>query len=538
MKGTLIEKYQRFGGAMYTPVVLFTFPGMIVGLCAIFRNASIMGGLAADGTMWSQIWYMIYEGAQMVFRQMPLLFAMALPIGLAKKQAGRCVFEAIAVYLTFNYFLSAILTNWGTSFGIDFANMTTDDTGITLVASIKTLDTGIAGSLIVGAIVVWLHNRFYEFKLPEWLGVFKGAAFIYALGFFAMIPLALAFAIIWPQIQIGFENMQTFFMNSGVFGVFCYTTLSRLLIPVGLHHFIYMPFNYGDAVVAGGLKAYWSTHVIEFSQYQGNLADVFPEGRFLTLGYAKVFGSPGIAAAFYFTSPKEKRPQVLAIMLPVTLTAVVAGITEPIEFTFLFVAPLLFVVHSVLAGALAAVECLFGVVNGSAGNLIEFLLMNWIPLWSTQSAMWIKQIVIGLVFTGIWFVVFYFLIIKLDLKTPGREENEIKLYSKAEYRERQAALAVEAAGGAGAAGATASPDDVNGLKAVEFLMMLGGADNIVDVTNCATRLRVTVKDGTKVCPADDFKTAGAYGLVVNGNAVQVIVGMDVSIVRERFENLL
>ncbi|WP_239286930.1 alpha-glucoside-specific PTS transporter subunit IIBC [Collinsella sp. An7] len=538
MKGTLIEKFQRFGGAMYTPVVLFTFPGMIVGLCAIFRNASIMGGLAADGTMWSQIWYMIYEGAQMVFRQMPLLFAMALPIGLAKKQVGRCVFEAIAVYLTFNYFLSAILTNWGVNFGIDFANMTTDDTGITLIASIKTLDTGIAGSLIVGAIVVWLHNRYYEFKLPEWLGVFKGAAFIYVLGFFAMIPLALAFAIIWPQIQIGFENMQTFFMSSGVVGVFCYTTLSRLLIPVGLHHFIYMPFNYGDAVVAGGLKAYWSTHVIEFSQYQGNLADIFPEGRFLTLGYAKVFGSPGIAAAFYFTAPKEKRPQVLALMLPVTLTAVIAGITEPIEFTFLFVAPLLFVVHSILAGALAAVECLFGVVNGSAGNLIEFALMNWIPLWSTQSTMWIKQIVIGLVFTGIWFVVFYFLITKLNLKTPGREDAEIRLYSKAEYRERQAALAAEGAGGAGGVADAAAGGDENGLKAVEFLMMLGGAENIVDVTNCATRLRVTVKDGSKVCPADDFKAAGAYGLVVNGNAIQVIVGMDVSIVRERFENLL
>lgn len=538
MKGTLIEKFQRFGGAMYTPVVLFTFPGMIVGLCAIFRNASIMGGLAADGTMWSQIWYMIYEGAQMVFRQMPLLFAMALPIGLAKKQIGRCVFEAIAVYLTFNYFLSAILTSWGVNFGIDFANMTTDDTGITLIASIKTLDTGIAGSLIVGAIVVWLHNRYYEFKLPEWLGVFKGAAFIYVLGFFAMIPLALAFAIIWPQIQIGFENMQTFFMSSGVVGVFCYTTLSRLLIPVGLHHFIYMPFNYGDAVVAGGLKAYWSTHVIEFSQYQGNLADIFPEGRFLTLGYAKVFGSPGIAAAFYFTAPKEKRPQVLALMLPVTLTAVIAGITEPIEFTFLFVAPLLFVVHSILAGALAAVECLFGVVNGSAGNLIEFALMNWIPLWSTQSTMWIKQIVIGLVFTGIWFVVFYFLITKLNLKTPGREDAEIRLYSKAEYRERQAALAAEGASEAGRVADAAAAGDENGLKAVEFLMMLGGAENIVDVTNCATRLRVTVKDGSKVCPADDFKAAGAYGLVVNGNAIQVIVGMDVSIVRERFENLL
>lgn len=533
MKNKIMEKLQRFGGAMYTPVLLFTFPGLLIGICSIFQNKEIMGIIAEKGTLWYQFWYMIKEGAQTVFRQMPLIFTLALPIGLAKKQQARCALESLVIYITFNYFLCAILTSWGPTFGIDFANLDAGTTGLTTIASIKTLDTGIAGALIVSGLVVYLHNKYFEKQLPEWLGVFKGAAFIYVIGFFAMIPMALLFAFIWPKVQLGFSNMQSFFMGSGAIGVFCYTTLNRLLIPVGLHHFIYMPFNYGDAVVTGGLKAYWSLHMAEFAQYQGPLIDIFPEGRFLSLGYSKIFASPGIAAAFYFTAKKENRNKILALMIPVTLTAVIAGITEPIEFTFLFIAPSLFVVHSILAGAIAAVEYLFGVVCGSAGNLIEFTLMNWIPLWPTQHAMYIKQIIIGLCFTVIWFVVFYFLIKKFNLKTPGREDAEIRLYNKKDYKEMQ-----EKEKQKENSATLSKGNDINTVKATEFLDLLGGKENINTVTNCATRLRVNVKDGSIVENAEKFKDAGAYGLVGKGNAFQVIVGMDVPIVRERFEELI
>lgn len=534
MKKNYMEKLQRFGGAMYTPVLLFTFPGLMIGLSSIFQNPDIMGSIAAKGTLWSQLWFIIREGSQTVFRQMPLLFTLALPIGLARKQTARCALESLVVYLTFNYFLSAILTTWGPTFGIDFANMAASETGLASIASIKTLDTGIAGSLVISGIVVWLHNRYFEQSLPEWLGVFKGSSFIYVISFFVMIPVAFVFALIWPKIQFGIANMQTFFMNSGAIGVFSYTALSRLLIPTGLHHFVYMPFNYGDAVVQGGLKAYWSIHMTEFAQYQGNLMDVFPQGRFLSLGYAKIFGTPGIAAAFYFTAKKENRKKILALMIPVTLTAVVAGITEPIEFTFLFVSPLLFVVHSILAGAIGAVQYLFGVVGGSAGNLIEFALMNWIPLWQNHSSMFIKQILIGMTFTGIWFAVFYYLITLLDIKTPGREETEIKLYSKADYKEKM----TENNGLMHESDVHNEQIDNNSFKAVEFLNLLGGKENIKSVTNCASRLRVSVFDEKIVKDAEHFKEVGAYGLVENGNSYQIIVGLDVPIVRERFEELL
>lgn len=530
MKNNYMEKLQRFGGAMFTPVLLFTFPGLMIGLSSIFQNPDIMGSIAGQGTLWSNIWFIIREGSQTVFRQMPLLFTLALPIGLSKKQPARAALETIVIYLTFNYFLAAILNIWGPSFGVDFANMTAGDTGLTSIGGIKTLDTGIAGSLAISAIVVWVHNRYFEKQLPEWLGVFKGSAFVYVICFFLMIPIALICAFIWPKIQFGIAGMQTFFMDSGAVGVFAFTSLSRLLIPTGLHHFVYMPFNYGDAVVQGGLKAYWSLHMSEFAQYQGNLMDVFPQGRFLSLGYSKVFGSPGIAAAFYFTAKKENRKKVLALMIPVTLTAIVAGITEPIEFTFLFISPMLFFVHSLLAGAIGAVQYLFGVVGGSAGNLIEFTLMNWVPLWQNHSAMFIKQILIGLVFSGIWFVVFYYLITLRDIKTPGREDADIKLYSKADYNEK---ISHEK-------NITSSSEktDQNLFKAQEFLTLLGGKTNIKDVTNCASRLRVSVHDDSIVASADHFKEVGAFGLVSKGTSYQIIVGLDVPIVRERFEGLL
>lgn len=527
MNTKIMEKIQRFGGAMYTPVLLFTFPGLLIGISSIFQNQGIMGEIAAKSTVWYQFWFMIKEGAQTVFRQMSLIFVLALPIGLAKKQSARCALEALVTYITFNYFLSALLTSWGPTFNLEFSKTAT----LSTIMGIKTLDTGIIGAFVISGIVVILHDKYYEKNLPEWLGVFKGSAFIYVLSFFCMIPTAIIFAFIWPKIQVGFTNMQNFFMNTEAFGVFSYTTLSRILIPTGLHHFIYMPFNYGDAIVQGGLKAFWSLHMAEFATYQGPLGEIFPEGRFLSLGYAKIFGSPGIAAAFYFTAKKENRKKVLALILPVTLTAVVAGITEPIEFTFLFIAPFLFVVHSLLAGAIAAVEYIFGVVSGSAGNLTEFMLMNWIPLWPTQHSMFIKQIIIGLCFTFIWFIVFYFLILKFDIKTPGREDENIKLYSKKDYKEKNNKNTISK-------NEIKEMDDKNLVKAKAFLEFLGGKDNIKDVTNCATRLRVSVLDNKLVADTEKFKSVGAHGVVRNGNAFQIIVGLDVSIVRDRFEKLL
>ena len=236
---------------------------------------------------------------------------------------------------------------------------------------------------------------------------------------------------------------------------------------------------------------------------------------------SKIFGCPGIALAIYFTAQPHRRKKVAALLIPAVITAILCGITEPLEFTFLFIAPLLFAVHACLAGTLAAVMYSFGVVGNFGGGILDTaLFQNWVPLFKNHYMTYIIQIIIGLIFTGIWFLVFRFLIIKLNLKTPGRgEEDEDKLYSKADYKARQ-------------------NEDVRDVQATAFLKGLGGKDNIVDVTNCATRLRVNVKDDRLVQATKVFMAAGAHGLVHNKNSIQVIVGLSVPQVRERFEELL
>lgn len=535
----MMQKIQRFGGAMFTPVLLFAFSGIMVGLCTVFQSEMIVGSIAAPDTGWYQFWYVIKEGAWTLFRQVPLLFVIALPIGLAKKQNARACMEAFVLYLTFNYMLAAMLTNWGSSFGVDFSVEAASGTGLASIASIKTLDTGMIGALAIAGIVVFLHNRYFDTELPEWLGVFKGSSFICLIGFFVMIPVAFLFMAIWPRIQGLIAGMQSFFISSGALGIWVYTFCERILIPTGLHHFIYMPMAYESIVVEGGFKAAWALGLPEFAKSTESLSTLFPAGGFALYGHSKVFAPIGIGAAFYVTAKPNKKKEVLGLMLPVALTAAFAGITEPIEFTFLFIAPVLFFVHALLAATLAMVEFMAGVSGEFSSGLINWAALNWLPLGATHGMTYVIQVVIGLVFSGIWFIVFRFMILKMNLATPGREDDdeEVKLVSKKEYK------AAKAAGAMDEDTSNDPKEDVkveggNAAKAAAFLEALGGKDNIEDVTNCATRLRVTVKDDSIIAPLAVFKKAGAHGLVHKGKALQVIVGLSVPSVREEFENLL
>lgn len=520
MKGVM-QKVQRFGGAMFTPVLLFSFAGIMVGLSTLFLNASIFGAMATDGHFWYQIWYMIQEGAWMVFRQMPLLFVIGLPIGLAKKQNARCVLEAFVIYVTFNYFLAAVLQFWGPFFGVDYAAEVGGTSGLAMICGIKSLDTGMFGALIISGIVVWIHNRYFDQELPDWLGIFSGSSFVVILGFFVMIPMAFVFAGVWPKVQAAISLLQNFFKASGTIGVGLYAFCEKILLPTGLHHFIYSPFTLDSAVVPGGIEAYWALHLSEFANSTLPLKELFPAGGFELFGNAKVFAPIGITLAFYTTAKKEKRKQVLALMIPAAMTAMLTGITEPIEFTFLFIAPVLFVVHALLCACINAVMYLVGVSGAFGNGLIAWLSLNWIPCGQNHWQTYVLQVVVGLIFSMIWFLVFRFLILKFNFITPGREEDgeDAKLYMKKDYRAKQA-------GG----------NDLG--YAAQILSFLGGKDNIIDVTNCATRLRVNVHDAALVRPETDFKKIGAHGLSKNGTAIQVIVGLKVPKVREQFEECL
>lgn len=543
----MMEKIQRFGSAMLAPVLIFAFAGLAVGIAIICKNEQLLGSIAAEGTGWYNFWSVWESGAWTVFNQMELLFVLGLPIALAKTAQARAVLEAGMIYLTFNYFVASILSIWGDKFGVDYTVDLSEGaagTGLKVIAGIKTLDTGIFGAIIISAIVVWLHNRYFNTKLPDFLGIFQGTQFVYGLGFFLMMPVALAFVAVWPTIQTGIGSMQGFFISSGVFGVWLYTFLERILIPTGLHHFIYTPFVFGPAVVPDGITKYWVANLETFAASTTPVKDLFPGGGFALHGNSKVFGPLGIAAAFYTTARPEKRKETLALLIPVCLTAILIGITEPLEFTFLFLAPPLFAVHAVLAATMAATMYGFGVVGNMGGGLIDFLFQNWIPMWPNHSGMVLTQIGIGLCFTLIYFVVFRFLILKFDFKTPGREVDggETKLYTKADYKEakKNGTLGAEGAAAAGAAAgtATAVASDPYTQRATDFLALLGGPANITDVNNCATRLRVSVDDPSLVATEADFKSSGALGLVNKGKALQVIVGMDVPQVRDKFEEMV
>ncbi|MCK6929168.1 alpha-glucoside-specific PTS transporter subunit IIBC [Enterobacter roggenkampii] len=524
----MLSQIQRFGGAMFTPVLLFPFAGIVVGIAIMLRNPLFVGeALTAPDHLFAQIVHIIEEGGWAVFRNMPLIFAVGLPIGLAKQAQGRACLAVLISFLTWNYFINAMGMTWGHFFGVDFSAEPTAGSGLAMIAGIKTLDTSIIGAIVISGIVTAIHNRYFDKPLPVFLGIFQGSSFVVILAFFVMIPCAWLTLLGWPKVQMGIESLQAFLRSAGALGVWVYTFLERILIPTGLHHFVYGPFIFGPAAVEGGIQVYWAQHLQEFSQSTLPLKTLFPEGGFALHGNSKVFGSVGIALAIWYTASPENRVKVAGLLVPATLTAVLVGITEPLEFTFLFISPLLFAVHAVLAATMATVMYTFGVVGNMGGGLLDqFLPQNWIPMFHNHAATVFTQIGIGVCFTGVYFVVFKTLIARLNLKTPGREESEIKLYSKADYK---------AARGQTTAPAAAS-QQVG--QAAGFLQALGGAANIESINNCATRLRITLVDMAKTQSDDVFKALGAHGLVRRGNGIQVIVGLHVPQVRDQLESLM
>lgn len=523
----MLSQIQRFGGAMFTPVLLFPFAGIVVGITILLQNPLFVGAALTDpNSLFAQIIHIIEDGGWTVFRNMALLFAIGLPIGLAKQAPGRACLAVLISFLTWNYFINAMGTLWGSTYGVDFSIDPTPGSGLTLIAGIKTLDTSIIGAIVISGIVTSIHNHLYEKPLPVCLGIFQGTSFVVMVAFFVMIPCAWLTLWGWPKVQMGIESMQAFLRSAGALGVWVYTFLERILIPTGLHHFIYGPFIFGPAAVEGGIQVYWAQHMMEFSQSTAPLKSLFPEGGFALHGNSKIFGSVGIALAMYVTASPENKAKVAGLLVPATLTAMLVGITEPLEFTFLFISPLLFAVHALMAATMATVMYLCGVVGNMGGGLLDQVLpQNWIPMFSNHAGMMFTQIGIGLVFTLLYFVVFRALILHFNLLTPGRENSEVKLYSKADYKAARGQTTV-----------AASESKLS--QAAEILKALGGVANIESINNCATRLRIALHDMTQTLSDDVFKVSGAHGVYRSGNAIQVIIGLNVPQVRDQLESLM
>ncbi len=514
-------KLQKFGGSLYTPVLFTAFAGMMAGLSIVFNDPNFFGSLTDEGTLWYGFWYLIGEGAWTIFRQMPIIFAVGIPIGLVRKNAARAALESILAFLTFNYYIQTIIVLYNDSLSFDPTGP-----GMTEIAGITTFDMSIFGAIIIALIVSAVHDRFFDKELPEFLGTFSGSVFVYVILFFLLIPVAGITVIVWPIIAEAISNLQSIIIASGGIGVGLYTFLERILIPTGLHHLIYQPFEYGSVVVDGGAKAGWIEILPTLKNSTLALNEAYPAGGYLMFGLSKVFGTLGMAFAFYFTAKPEKKKRTLGLLIPITLTAMLVGVTEPFEFSFLFVAPVLFVVHAALAGIMTMVMYMIGLSGDFGAGLINFLTLNWLPLGSNYWFIYLLQIVIGLGFSVIYFIVFKYLILKYDFKTPGREdEEEVKFYTKKEYKERNLR----------AKESQFNKDMEDNEIDYQLIAAFGGIDNIVSISNCATRLRIEVVNGELVAELPTFKALGAHGIVKNKNAIQVIIGLNVPKVRDSFE---
>ncbi|WP_413527636.1 alpha-glucoside-specific PTS transporter subunit IIBC [Marinilactibacillus psychrotolerans] len=534
----MMEKLQRFGGAMFTPVLLFAFNGILLAFSIAMQSELILGTLASEGTFWSNIWSVVEAGGWTIFNNMEILFVIGLPIGLANKASARAALASFVVYMTWNNFIAGILGIWGTNFGVDYSQSVGGISGLKEIGGVKTLDTNLIGALAIAGLTVWIHNRYFEKKLPEWLGVFQGTSMVVIIGFFTTLILAFLTVWIWPPIQDLISQAQGFMAGSGSIGVGLYVFLERILIPTGLHHFIYQPFEYGPAVVEGGLVPYWMEHLNEIASTSGNLRDIIPEAGFGFHNVSKVFAPIGIGTAFIVTAKPENRKKTFALVLPTALTAIMAGITEPFEFTFLFLAPQLFAVHAVLAALLSFTLYSLGVSAVIGGGLLSNISYFIVPMASNHLNAVLLFFGVGLVFSVIYFFIFRFAILKWNIKTPGREDTgEAKMFKKADYREKRAKEKNKQSHDQGSSDNDPIADlDPNAQKAIHFLEGLGGGNNITNINNCATRLRVSVADESLIAEDGFFKQYGAHGLVKNGKALQVIVGLDVPQVREYFEN--
>lgn len=528
----MLQKIQRFGGAMFAPAMLFSISGLMVGVSALATSADIVGDLAVYGTPWYVFWTIIQRGSWTVFKRLPLLFAVALPIGLAQKQPARCCLEALVAYFAYCFFLSEIIKLSGDNLGLKYPSSLTSASGITIIDGIKTLDTGIIGPLAVSATVVAIHDRFYDVKVPDWLGTFSGSSLVYLISFFAVFALAAISAAIVPSVYAVTETLRHALAGVGPFGVGIFVLLERALEPMGLHHLLYMPIYYDNLVINDGIYATWSSLLPILSHSTRPLNELAPWAGFTATGWVKLFGLPAIAAAFYSTAKPERRAGLRAILVPAIIASVVCGVTEPLEFLFMFTHPGLFFLYAVLSSCLATTMNLFGIVGIFSGGLMEMAAFNFIPLMRTHAGSYLLALGIGLAFSLIFFVSFRALILIYDLKTPGREDHVANR------------AAIDHLTGSGFAKEQSPNDEVNSrsdqdhVLAERVIQLLGGVGNIAGATNCATRLRVEVADPSIVADNASFVAAGAKGLIITGKTAQVVIGISVPRVKEHFDQIM
>lgn len=542
MKDKIFGVLQRVGRSFMLPIAILPVAGLLLGLGSSFTNTTTietygLQWLLGDKTILHALLVIMNAVGSAIFDNLPLIFAVGVAIGMAKKEKEVSALSAVIAYLVMNVSINAMLKISGKILADGSIAKDVLDGTITSVCGIQSLQMGVFGGIIVGLGVAALHNRFYKIELPNALSFFGGTRFVPIISTVVYLFVGILMYFIWPTVQNGIYALGGVVTGTGYFGTLLFGIIKRALIPFGLHHVFYMPF--WQTAVGGTMEV--AGHMVEGGQniFFAQLADSaniahfsadatrYFSGEFIFM----IFGLPGAALAMYKCAKPEKKKQAGSLLLSATLACMFTGITEPLEFSFLFVAPALFAVQVVLAGSAYMIAHILNIAVGLtfSGGLLDFFLFG--ILQGNEKTSWMLVIPVGIVYFLLYYFIFSFLIKKFDFKTPGREDDdtETKLYTKADVNERKAAKDVK------------NFDEKAGAVADEFSQTisrgLGGKANISDVDCCATRLRITVIDPEKVNDAL-LKSTGASGVVHKGQGVQIIYGPRVTVIKSDLEDYL
>ena len=539
MKDKIFSVLQRVGRSFMLPIAILPVAGLLLGIGSSFTNATTietygLTKLLGDGTVLHALLVIMNKVGSAVFDNLPLIFAVGVAIGMAKKEKEVSALSAVIAYFVMNTAINAMLTITGQILDDGSIAESVLEGTITSVCGIQSLQMGVFGGIIVGLGVAALHNRFYRIQLPSALSFFGGTRFVPIISTIVYMFVGILLYFVWPVVQNGIYALGSLVTGSGYVGTLIFGLIKRALIPFGLHHVFYMPFwqtavggtmEVAGQMVQGGQNIFFaqladSANIAHFSAD----ATRYFSGEFIFM----IFGLPGAALAMYQCAKPEKKKAAGGLLLSAALACMATGITEPLEFSFLFVAPALFAVQVVLAGSAYMIAHMLNIAVGLtfSGGFLDFFLFG--ILQGNEKTSWMRVIPVGIIYFCLYYFIFKFLIKKFDFKTPGREDDdtETKLYTKADVNARKEAQTD---------GTTSA--DKEDARSEAITRGLGGKKNISDVDCCATRLRCTVHEPGRVNDSI-LKATGASGVVHKGNGVQVIYGPNVTVIKSNLEDYL
>lgn len=529
MKDKIFGVLQRVGRSFMLPIAILPIAGLFLGIGGSFTNETMLEAykltkILGPGTFAYAILTVMKTAGDIVFANLPLIFAIGVAIGMAKREKEVAALAGAIAFFIMHASIGAMITIHGGT-----ESMLAGSTASVL--GINSLQMGVFGGIIVGLGVAALHNRFYKIELHQVLSFFGGTRFVPIISSVVYILVGILMFYIWPTVQTGIYSVGNLVRNSGYAGTWIYGLMERALIPFGLHHVFYLPFwqtavggtaEVGGELIEGAQNIFFAELAAKDITHFNVEATRFMSGKFPLM----IFGLPGAALAMYHCAKDHKKKIVGGLLLSAALTSMLTGITEPIEFTFLFVAPILYIIHCAFAGLAYMFMHMFNVGVGMtfSGGFIDMFLFG--ILQGNAKTDWINIVFVGIVYFVVYYFLFKFLIQRFNFKTPGREEDDqdTKLYTRADVN---AAKAEKAGNG---------KDNKDQMSAL-IVKGLGGRDNISDVDCCATRLRITVDNSDKV-NEQHLKASGAAGVIRKGNGVQVIYGPRVTVIKSHLEDYI